>query len=458
MTKLPPAVQPRVCCYRRLCSGAPAVIKCLSCSIYDPKQSAFFCKECFDVQHPWYRVGHIFADIGQDESVEYSLKIAQRATQAMRYEKEGKDIMHSLQYDKTRLESVADDEYVDDIMRVFGRRAVALENRTAEIQSRLRDKIDAPHEVYTGNLKTNIYHELDPTVDLPETAEDVHGMEKNRIYEDTINKILSGNKSSLLNRTATVIQRAFRGYLSRRIISYMMMDRIVRVWNAELGREFYFDRANQSSTWVLSPLVRRVDMHRMQYVQEDHSNSKFKWSCKKIVTAAMVAANRGYEVDREADPEQGEQNVSKVGSSVGMNKLLDITPCGTPKIRCALSIITAAQLLNRFARCIIARRKILAKSNEIYRRVWDEDSGSFYYANLTTGETSWLKPSIYLTTEPPVLLGPDESSGSKMIHDEPIGLPHHHHHHHNHRDDTNSNKQTKKKKKLKRYPLTTRAV
>jgi len=74
-TKLPPPPVPKRCTCLYLCTGAVATIKCLSCTIYDVKKLGYFCKLCFDARHPWYRVPHIFADIDQDENIEYTLKV-----------------------------------------------------------------------------------------------------------------------------------------------------------------------------------------------------------------------------------------------------------------------------------------------------------------------------------------------------------------------------------------------
>jgi len=61
-------------------------------------------------------------------------------------------------------------------------------------------------------------------------------------------------------------------------------------------------------------------------------------------------------------------------------------------------------VLTAFARCILARYRIKRRADEVYRRVWDTDSSSYYYANVVTGTTSWVKSVVYLhpSSEPPV--------------------------------------------------------
>lgn len=58
--------------------------------------------------------------------------------------------------------------------------------------------------------------------------------------------------------------------------------------------------------------------------------------------------------------------------------------------------------LQGFARCILARHRILHHANIRFRRIYDDETASYYYANVITGESMWEKPHIYLSQEPPV--------------------------------------------------------
>lgn len=138
LTKLPPPVQPKICSCQYLCDGDPAVIKCHSCSIYTPTNAAFYCQKCFDARHPWYRVAHIYSSIEIDESIEHTLKVAHRISEATRYEKEGQELLKGLMHEKSRVEYIADDEKIDNQMREFGRRAVALEDHIEQLRKNLR--------------------------------------------------------------------------------------------------------------------------------------------------------------------------------------------------------------------------------------------------------------------------------------------------------------------------------
>lgn len=65
---------------------------------------------------------------------------------------------------------------------------------------------------------------------------------------------------------------------------------------------------------------------------------------------------------------------------------------------------TATRIIQGFGRCLLARYKIICQANTRYRRILDDESGVFYYANVLTGESAWEKPHIYLSLEPPVYL------------------------------------------------------
>ena len=67
---------------------------------------------------------------------------------------------------------------------------------------------------------------------------------------------------------------------------------------------------------------------------------------------------------------------------------------------------TTVRVLQNFGRCILARKAVIAKANARYRRVYDKGGdhgdGTWYYSDLITGGSSWDKPKIYCSLEPPV--------------------------------------------------------
>lgn len=153
LTKLPPPVQPKQCSCQYLCDGDAADIKCHSCSIYTPTNSAFYCRKCFDARHPWYRVAHIYSTIDSDESIEHTIKVAHRISEAIRYEKEGQEMLHGLMREKERVKFIADDEKIDNQVREYGRRAVALEEHIEQLRRNLR--VDAEVAVRRKSLVMN---------------------------------------------------------------------------------------------------------------------------------------------------------------------------------------------------------------------------------------------------------------------------------------------------------------
>lgn len=141
LTKLPPPVQNKMCTVRYACTGALATIKCHSCSIYDPSGTAFYCSKCFGCCHPWYRVSHVYSTIEKDESIEHTLKVAHRVAEAIRYEREGGDILEKLRKEKPKLDTIGDDAELDKKLRICGRRVVALEEYIENVRKDIREDV-----------------------------------------------------------------------------------------------------------------------------------------------------------------------------------------------------------------------------------------------------------------------------------------------------------------------------
>lgn len=57
----------------------------------------------------------------------------------------------------------------------------------------------------------------------------------------------------------------------------------------------------------------------------------------------------------------------------------------------------------------------MAAANSIYRKIKDEESGVDFFANTISGETSWVKPKVYLTREPLLLLQYTQNKRSPLV-------------------------------------------
>jgi len=69
----------------------------------------------------------------------------------------------------------------------------------------------------------------------------------------------------------------------------------------------------------------------------------------------------------------------------------------------------ACSILKDFARCVLARYRLLRRANIVFRRVFDSDSSTYYYVNTRTGQSSWSKSAVYLNTmEPPIYVHVDD--------------------------------------------------
>ena len=117
------------------------MIKCLSCAMYDPKAVGFFCQLCYDARHPWYRMDHMSIDISLDESIEYTIKVAHRRAEMMRFERDGTDLLASVKTLAPVLDYVGDDLKVEHQLKTAGHTASKLETRIHEFRRSLRQDV-----------------------------------------------------------------------------------------------------------------------------------------------------------------------------------------------------------------------------------------------------------------------------------------------------------------------------
>jgi hypothetical protein len=80
----------------------------------------------------------------------------------------------------------------------------------------------------------------------------------------------------------------------------------------------------------------------------------------------------------------------------------------------------AALVLTGFFLCVYSRALVIKAANNIYRKIKDDESGVDFFANTITGETSWTKPKVYLTTEPLLLLQDSQNKRSPRVNREKI--------------------------------------
>lgn len=82
----------------------------------------------------------------------------------------------------------------------------------------------------------------------------------------------------------------------------------------------------------------------------------------------------------------------------------------------------AAQVLIGFFQCISARAIVVKRASEIYRRVYDDDFQTYFYVNLSNGESSWDKPKVFLTSEPSLYLTDDQNKRSPRLNREKLSV------------------------------------
>jgi len=312
-TQVPPAPQPRRCSCQFLCTGARAEVKCMTCSLYDVTGNGYYCQACFTHRHPWFRAPHVWTVIEKDESIEYMLSIQNRKAEALRYAQEGMDLMEKLDSYQKQLDYVGDDIKIDKEIFNAGRNAQSMEERLIEMRHKLRDDLRFGYGHSEGKVN----------------------------FDDT--------------EASIFIQRCWRGYMSRKAVSLLYVERFYRVYDHHAGKEYYHDESRGVSTWELPRFLLYMHYELMRTV-EDHSVIPY-WACKRF--------------------------------------------CKRRREHQVTSPQTAAKIICCFFRCIMARKKIIRTGNEVYRRVWDDEHHQYFYANLLTSESIWIRPMLFLLAEPP---------------------------------------------------------
>ena len=159
------------------------------------------------------------------------------------------------------------------------------------------------------------------------------------------------------DKAATTIERHVRGMLARTAISLLYTERILSVWDPTFGREFYYDKWSGGSSWTPPRFLLKRHLDKLEGAHDAGSEQR-KWATKRLKTSYRV-----------------------VNSSE-----------------------EAVRILQKFCLCILARKRVLTLARKLFRRILDEESGCYYYVNMKTTESSWNRPSIFLSEEPPLLL------------------------------------------------------
>eukprot|EP00603_Paraphysomonas_imperforata_P007089 CAMPEP_0114418898 /NCGR_PEP_ID=MMETSP0103-20121206/3741_1 /TAXON_ID=37642 ORGANISM="Paraphysomonas imperforata, Strain PA2" /NCGR_SAMPLE_ID=MMETSP0103 /ASSEMBLY_ACC=CAM_ASM_000201 /LENGTH=358 /DNA_ID=CAMNT_0001587285 /DNA_START=33 /DNA_END=1106 /DNA_ORIENTATION=+ len=297
-SKPPPVHKKELCTTRFVCHGALATIKCLTCAMTDPAGVGYYCNACFKQKHPWYRVEHIHTEIDQSENIRNSQKLQDSQLEKSRQLIDGQNTLDRLRQQLTKLDEVSDDIKVDTEIRGVARRSVQLETKLASMRRELRKDVRGKGGVITLND----------------------------------------------DEAAVKVQRIYRGYRLRGLISAAYAMRTVRVLDKDSGKEFYFDRYLQTSSWTASPLLLKRHLKLMPLV-EPYEPEVLMWFCKKNLKRRRPLPVR----DKEE----------------------------------------AAFVLTGFFLCVYSRAMVVKAANNVYRKIKDEDSGVDFFANTISGETSW---------------------------------------------------------------------
>lgn len=342
MTKLPPPVPNKMCSVRYACTGVLATIKCHSCSIYDPSGTAFYCSKCFSCCHPWYRVSHVYSTIERDESIEHTLKVAHRVAEAIRYEREGGDILERLRNEQPKLDSIGDDAELDKKLRICGRRVLALEEYIENVRKDIREDVIAS-----------------------ERRKSLVGISSTRQYliEDYLRDYSNSNPASPVDSPKKKLKDISRQSTQRSSITD-------------------FAALNSPNSNASSPIDKKPNKKKKNQVL---STSKSELAIIPSSTALIPI------VAAETVESSSKENVENVNSNT--NAVLDNINDNNNQAHLELQHQAAIKIQKCF-RGHLGRKTVSSIMTLRLIRVWNPVEGREFYYDRITGESSWVPSKV----------------------------------------------------------------
>jgi len=148
----------------------------------------------------------------------------------------------------------------------------------------------------------------------------------------------------------TLIQSAVRRHLGRKKALNTLAGVYEKIYDPSSKSFYYYNKVTDSSQWEKPALLKNMDLEDIE-----GSNHPLKNIDNMLNTAAESIPRETKQVD-------------------GYDE--------------------AAKLIQNLFRQMLAQKKMSIIAQEVYQKLFDEDSQFYYYYNLRNGETQWEKPSF----------------------------------------------------------------
>mmetsp|Transcript_11435 Transcript_11435/g.11079 ORF Transcript_11435/g.11079 Transcript_11435/m.11079 type:complete len:466 (-) Transcript_11435:73-1470(-) len=367
------------------CTMDKAYYKCLSCALFDIDGNGYFCEKCFNHTHPWHRSIHIFIKLASDECLDYRLNIVNDNIKKERIKDSENSTLNIIHNNRKQLDNLNNnDAMIDRNMSMYGGRIMELERYIQKLRDGLNLDIkntqtddmvvlrrksilsgnncdnENNNNSYDNNDSNNYKQYNDSNYDY---NDDGHNNGHNNGYNISSHDNYERNPNTQIVKyptpdiSALIIQKLYRGFIMRKILSTYYLEITVRVWDAMSGRDYYYNKTNHTSSWEKPYMIHRGDCDKMEY-REDIQTKKIYWCLKN--------------------------------------------DCSRRRKKRDISTTIAITIINSFLRCILARNIILLIAKNSYRRIYDNDYDSYFYWNLNTNTSVWEKPKIFMSDEPPL--------------------------------------------------------
>jgi hypothetical protein len=137
-----------------------------------------------------------------------------------------------------------------------------------------------------------------------------------------------------------------------------------------LYADYFYDKVTGASSWQAPVMLLLRDFDKLEYHQQAPSG-RMKWYLKK--------------------------------------------DCSRRRPAPVTDKMAAAIIIDMFLRCVVARKRVLARANEVYRRIFDDEYSVYFYWNTVTRRSTWTKPGLFLYAEPPMFVKSDGDIGNKGV-------------------------------------------
>jgi alpha-tubulin suppressor-like RCC1 family protein len=178
---------------------------------------------------------------------------------------------------------------------------------------------------------------------------------------------------------ARTIQALFRRFRTRKLFFELLRRRYAKIVDEETQRPYYYDRITGTSSW-LKPVT--LGVHDLDAHIIPTASSRDAEAPNKSNSMALLRRKKRKQVPYISEKARVKREKRRL-----------------QKLRQLLTPNEAACFIQRAWRVSRAHRELKTLMVEVYEKIFDEATASYYYYNKQTGTVSWEKPALLANNE-----------------------------------------------------------